>query len=126
MNSIKPYVYIASPYSKGDQALNVRSAMATFDFLLTKGSCIPVCPLWAHFQHLTFPHHYATWLSYSLSIAKLCDICLRVPVRYTELHYFQQDSPGADFEISHFEKHGKPVVYSLLELDSLLRTWPQA
>ena len=122
MSNIKPYVYIASPYSKGDQALNVKSAMATFDVLLTEGECIPICPLWAHFQHLALPQPYETWASYSLSIAKLCDICLRVPARYRRFNY---TSPGADSEVFYFEKHGKPVVYSLTELDKLLQAWSQ-
>ena len=63
-------VYIASPYTKGDVAVNVRTSMEAWDKLYSAGFA-PFAPLWSHFQHLVFPRPYEDW--------DVCDAMLRLP-----------------------------------------------
>ena len=110
-------VYIASPYTRGDQALNVRCQLAWWDELFSRGFT-PIAPLWSHFQHLHSPRQYSDWVEYDNRIIALCDACLRVPATGTpEYFYTQKTSTGADAEVKLFEKLGKPVFYSLQDLE---------
>lgn len=59
----KPLVYIASAYTKGDAAINVRFQCSIFDKLLSDGRVWPLAPLWAHFQHLIYPRGYKYWVA---------------------------------------------------------------
>lgn len=112
----KPTVYIASPYSIGDQGMNVHSHCRVFDELLSDGKVLPVAPLWSHFQHLLFPKPYDTWITYALEMLPLYDCCLRVPGEHDELDYRQCESAGADQEVKKFQELGKPVFTSKTEL----------
>jgi hypothetical protein len=114
----KPFVYIASPYTKGDVAINTRFQMETFNRLLTDGLVLPYAPLVSHFQHLIFPQPYEVWLNYDLSILPLFDAALRLPAKYDSEHmdYFQFESSGADKEVEHFSKLGIPVFPSIAKL----------
>jgi len=95
-------VYIASPYSMGDQAENVRKQILAADHLMTLGH-IPFAPTLSHFQHMVRPRPYEDWMKCCLSWVEMCDIVLRLPGY----------SPGADREVAHAEKNGIPVVFSL-------------
>jgi hypothetical protein len=105
----KPLIYIASPYTKGDVAINVRAQLETFELLSDLG-CYPVAPLWAHFQHLYWPHPYDFWVDYSLRIARTCDACFRRPA-FGPKGYFENTSAGADAEVQLFRDLGRPVFY---------------
>lgn len=100
-------VYIASPYTKGDTALNVKLQLDTFDILMDKGY-LPFAPLYSHFQHMAHPRPYEDWLNYDLEWVLVCDCVLRL----------DGESSGADREVAHAKKHGIPVYYSLEELYS--------
>ena len=54
-------VYIASPYTLGDVALNVRKQLETSNELINLGYA-PFTPLYSHFQHMYFPQDYNVWL----------------------------------------------------------------
>ena len=108
----KPIVYIASPYSRGDVALNTHFQCRIFDELLGDGLVLPVAPLWTHFQHLLFPRPYEEWINYDQALLHLYDCCLRLDVDIPERAYRQHDSKGADAEVASFERMGKPVFYS--------------
>jgi hypothetical protein len=111
-------VYIASPYTKGDQALNVAFQLRTWDQLLTLG-VVPIAPLWTHFQHLAHPRRYQDWIDYDNAILARCDACLRVPAAVDMREagcYYQSQSTGADDEVALSLRLGKPVFYSLTEL----------
>lgn len=112
----KPTVYIASPYSKGDVAMNVHFQCQIFDELLTDGRVLPIVPLWTHFQHLLFPRAYKDWISYDQELLHLYDCCLRLGATVSRLQYEQHESSGADAEVETFERMGKPVFYSKSEL----------
>jgi len=101
-------VYISSPYTKGDQALNVRKQMVTTDELMDKGFCT-ITPLYTHFQHMFSPRDYEDWMRIDLELIRRCDVVLRLP----------GESSGADREVAYAEELGIPVVRALWELDKL-------
>lgn len=111
----KPWVYIASPYTKGDTGINVRFQMAVWDRLID-WECVPIAPLWSHFQHVHAPRPYQDWVNYDNEIIKRCDILLRLAAKDMGTSYVQDESPGADAEVKLALSLGKPVVYSLGEL----------
>lgn len=114
----KPIIYIASPYTSGDPAINVRFQCRIFDQLLSEGLVWPIAPLWTHFQHTLFPRRYEDWLEYDKAFLHLYDACLRLNVEEPALNYIQEDSSGADGEVEVFRTMGKPVFYSI---DSLYK-----
>jgi hypothetical protein len=71
-------VYIASPYTKGDIAVNVKRQIDTADELISKGFA-PFAPLYSHFQHLVHPRAYQDWIKLDLEWIKACDVLLRLP-----------------------------------------------
>jgi len=107
------HVYIASPYTKGDTAINVRFQLRIWDELFSLGFT-PIAPLWTHFQHLCYPRAYSDWTLYDNEIIKRCDVCLRLDVE--ESQYKQSESSGADAEVELFLSMGKPVFTSIGDL----------
>jgi hypothetical protein len=98
-------VYLASPYTMGDVATNVRRQMVAFNELLTMGYC-PIAPLFTHFQHIYYPRPYREWLKIGKELVRRSDIVLRLSGK----------SKGADAEVRLAKKHGIKVVYSLDQL----------
>jgi len=108
----KPWVYVSSPYTLGDVALNVRFQCEIFDELIVQG-VVPIIPLWSHFQHLMFPRSYEDWMGYDMDLIERCDACLRLPAKSHDPEYYQYESNGADREVARFKELGKPVFTSL-------------
>jgi len=100
MNKIK--VYIASPYTKGDPAVNVKRQIDMADTLMNYGY-VPFVPLLSHFQHLCKPRVYQDWIDYDLEWVASCDCLLRL----------KGESSGADNEVKEAESLNIPVFYSL-------------
>jgi hypothetical protein len=98
-------VYIASPYTKGDVAVNVKAQIDAFAKLMDAGYA-PFAPLYSHFQHMAHPRPYENWLKLDLEWIPVCDALLRLP----------GESSGADIEVELAKKLGKPVYYSIEEL----------
>jgi len=98
-------VYIASPYSKGDQAVNVRNQMDHAEMLMNL-NFVPYAPLLSHFQHLVHPRPIEDWYKFDNEWVKACDYLLRLP----------GESKGADDEVELAIRHGVKVVYSIQEL----------
>lgn len=98
-----PKVFIASPYTLGDVAVNVKMAHDAFDFLLEHGF-FPVMPLLAHYQHLQHPRGYRDWIAYALTQLEGCNCMFRIP----------GTSTGADNE-ELCANHWKIPVYNSLE-----------
>jgi len=98
-------VYIASPYTKGDVAINVRNNILAADDLLEKGF-IPYAPLLAHFWHLISPKPYETWTAIDNEWVKRCDYMLRL----------EGESSGADAEVRLAMYYGIPVFYNVDDL----------
>jgi hypothetical protein len=108
----KPIVYVASPYTKGDPAINTRFQCQIWDELMTDGIVWPVVPLWSHFQHAMFPRPYRDWIDYDLALLPCYHACLRLDATCDVLpDYHISESSGADGEVAAFIKMGKPVFY---------------
>lgn len=114
----KPTVYIASPYTQGDVAMNTHFQCRIFDQLIGDDIVIPIAPLWSHFQHTVYPRKYEDWIKYDQSLLPLYDACLRLDAAFPELGYLQIESSGADAEVDTFKILEKPVFYSRAELYS--------
>ena len=99
------HVYIASPYTIGDVAVNVREQMRIADQLMDRGYC-PVVPLYSHFQHMYYPRPYDSWMEQDKERLARCDVVLRLP----------GESRGADIETDEAYGLGIPVFFSLSEL----------
>lgn len=114
--STKPTVFIASPYTQGDPAINTHFQCQVFDQLLSEGRVLPVAPLWTHFQHLLFPRPYQDWIAYDQAMLRLYDCCLRLNVECSAVGYSESKSSGADAEVETFRSLGKPVFFSIVSL----------
>jgi hypothetical protein len=102
---MKPKVYVAGPYTKGDVALNVRKAIEAGNELTQHGFAAFV-PHFTHFWHLLFPHEYQFWIEHDEEWISVCDYLLRLP----------GDSSGADGEVKFAKEHGIKVFYSMGDL----------
>lgn len=95
-------IYIASPYTIGDQAENVRKQLDAANELMDMGFC-PIAPLLSHFQHIMHPRPYEDWLRIDEEKLRCCDAILRLP----------GESKGADREEALAIKLGIPVFYNI-------------
>lgn len=98
-------IYIAGPYTKGDVAQNVRTAIIVGDRVSRLGH-VPFIPHLTHFWHMVIPREYQFWLDQDMEWLKMCDAVLRLP----------GESAGADKEVAYAEEHGMTVYYSVFEL----------
>jgi hypothetical protein len=105
MKKRKMKVYIASPYTKGDIAVNVKRQIDCTDELLTLGF-VPYTPLYSHFQHMAHPRPYQDWIDLDLEWIGVCDCLLRL----------DGESTGADNEVKLAYELGKQVFYSIDDL----------
>ena len=98
-------VYIASPYTRGDTAVNVGIQIRTYSELMDLGF-VPYAPTLNHFVHMTYPHSYEEWMEQDFEWVSTCDCVLRL----------DGESPGADREVELANSLGKKVFYSIEEL----------
>lgn len=98
-------VYIASPYTIGDVAQNVRLQIDTVNELMNNGFA-PFAPLYSHFQHMIHPRVYTDWLNIDFEWVKVCDCLLRL----------DGESSGADKEVKVAQDANIPVFYSIKEM----------
>jgi len=106
MDDRKCKVYIASPYTVGDTAVNVKRQLDLAGLFLDIG-LIPFAPLVTHFIHMANPKPYMTWMNYDFEWVKACDAFLRVPGKST----------GGDMEMEVARKKDIPIFR---ELETLL------
>jgi hypothetical protein len=81
-------IYVAGPYSKGDIAMNVRTAIHVGDYIAGLGH-YPLIPHLTHFWHMVVPHPYEFWIKQDLVWLEMCDAILRI----------SGESAGADRKI---------------------------
>ena len=98
------FVYVASPYTKGDVAENVRTNVLACDELAEAGF-VPFCPLLTHLWHLISPHSIDFWYNYDLEWLTKCDAIIRLP----------GESAGADREVAAAQCLGLPVFHSVAD-----------
>jgi hypothetical protein len=99
--SVFKFVYVASPYTKGDVAVNVRKNLEAADKLARFGY-VPFAPLLTHFWHLLFPHEYEFWCELDNAWVEKCDCLVRLP----------GESSGADKEVALAKSLGIPVYFA--------------
>ena len=99
-------VYIASPYTIGDTAINVKRQLDCADELIKLGFA-PFAPLYSHFQHMAHPQPYEAWVKLDIEWLLACDCLLRLPGKST----------GADGEVNYARDSNIPVFYSIDELE---------
>lgn len=104
---MKISVYIASPYSIGDVAVNVRESLLMADKLESLGYMV-YAPLLSHFRHMIAPHEYEYWLERDKEWLLKCDCVLRMPGQ----------SMGANTECWFANDNNIPVFLSIEELAS--------
>ena len=105
-------VYIASPYTLGDVAVNVRNQIDAANELLALGY-LPYTPLMCHFHHMIHPQPYDTWTMFSMEWLKICDAVLRLA----------GESKGAAAEVCMAYQLGIPVFTSLVELNKHFKVY---
>lgn len=115
---MKPFIYLASPYTKGDPCINTNFQMRMFKRFVADGVVDAYIPLWSHFQHSAFPEPYTTWINYDLAIIPRLDGVIRLNASIPELGYFEDKSSGADGEAAFAVEKGLPVWYSVVDLYS--------
>lgn len=103
MRKIK--VYIASPYTIGDVALNVKTQLDAAHELMNCGF-VPFVPLYSHFQHMIHPRPYDEWLELDMEWLPVCDCVLRLP----------GESKGADKEVEKAGFYGIPIFYNIEDI----------
>ena len=81
------WVYIASPYTSGDVAVNVKNQMDAF-IIIRKAGWVPIAPLMCHFIHIHDPQSYDFWFDTAVEWLKKCEYLVRLP----------GESQGADKE----------------------------
>ena len=96
------FVYIASAYTIGDVALNVRVNIDAAN-QVAKAGHIPYAPLLSHFWHMNYFHEHEFWLQLGKAWVERCDAVIRLP----------GPSRGADIEVEYAYKLGKRVYYSV-------------
>lgn len=101
-------IYIASPYTKGDVAVNVRTQIDAWDDLVSMGWA-PFAPLYSHFQHIVHPRSYEDWMRQDLFWIRRCDALVRLP----------GESSGADREVALARELGIPVYLGLADVPVL-------
>ena len=99
-------IYIASAYSKGDTALNIRKVIEAADKLVKLGHT-PYIPHLTHFWHLISPKPYEFWLKYDKSFIEDWAECLL---------RLNNESLGADREVELARQIGIPVYYDIKDL----------
>ena len=109
----KTFIYIASPYTKGDPAINTHVQLSMFNRMMDDGVVFPFAPRVTHFQHSVFPRKYQDWIEYDLALLERFDGCLRLDASLPELDYLVSESSGADNEVKRFRELGKPVFFGL-------------
>ena len=98
-------IYIASPYTIGNQENNVLRQLQVAEVLSEHGFYVH-CPLLNHHWNKVYPHTENYWLTLDLAILKGCDALLRLP----------GESKGADIEVNYAKQRGIPVYLDLVEL----------
>jgi hypothetical protein len=99
-------IYIAGPYSNGDTAINVRTAMFAWDYITATLGHAAYCPHLSHFQHMVIPHEYEFWMEQDIFWLKQCDAILRL----------EGESSGADRELQIAIDNGLTVYHSVFEI----------
>ena len=99
------FIYIASPYTVGDVAVNVRRSLDVANALAGAGYVV-FAPLLTHFWHMIHPRPWEFWVAQDLAWIERCDAVVRL----------SGESKGADAEVDRARELGLPVYFGTSEL----------
>ncbi len=99
-------IYLAGPYSNGDNIVNVRNIIDAADQLALAGYAVYV-PHLNFAWHLVHPHGWEFWIKHDLEWLPTCDYLVRLP----------GDSPGCEIEL----RKARDLKIPLITVDDLLR-----
>lgn len=95
----KKLIYIASPYTIGDQFRNVQRQIEAANGILDAGH-IPISPLLnAVYYNAQFERSWEFWMQIDFELLDRCDMLLRL----------DGPSKGADLEVAHAKERSIPV-----------------
>lgn len=103
-------IYIAGPYTQGDVAFNVGTAIAAANVLISYGFA-PYVPHLSHFLHMAKSQPYQTWMAIGRVWLNQCDAVLRLPGQ----------SGGADTEVAIAVSKDIPIFSSVTALLEALK-----
>jgi nucleoside 2-deoxyribosyltransferase len=92
------FIYLAGPMTKPDLITNARLAIEAGDRLINAGF-VPYLPQTGLLWELHRPRSYESWMRLDFAWVERCDALVRLP----------GESPGADREVEHARRIGKPV-----------------
>ena len=105
------HIYVASPYTVGNQDQNRRNSIEYGEIILNKGH-YPFLPLAVTSQwEDMYPKHYEQWMDYDFGWVRKCDA----------LYRGKGESSGADREVALAQELGKIVFWELDEIPDLTR-----
>lgn len=108
---IKPLIYIAGPYTKGDQNENIFNALKIGDYVYTLGA-IPYVPHLTHYWSIMTidgsKRDYDEWMHICFNVLNRCDALVRLP----------GESIGSDMEVEYAKELNKPIFLST-EMDKI-------
>lgn len=105
-------IYVAGPYTKGDQAVNVRNAIFAGNYCRLLGH-IPFIPHLSMIWQMLTPHDDVNfWYEYDMECLKVCDAVLLI----------EGDSVGAENEVAWAEEHGLKVYHNVFEIPRVPKT----
>ena len=113
----KPFVYISSPYTKGDSAINVKFQLLIFTQMMDEKIVYPYAPLVSHFVHTTHPRLYEDWIAYDLAILRRMDALITLDAEYPDLLYIEyaKDSKGVAIE-KQVARASKIPIFSRIDM----------
>ncbi len=113
---VKPVIYVASPYTNGDAAINTHFQCSIFHELLDDDIVTPFTPCLLTFSSIYKPRSYDSWMKHDFELLRIMDGLLRLTARYPDLNYEVTDSRGADMEVEYCRQNNKPVFFNKEEL----------
>lgn len=91
MNSRRPLLYLAAPYTHPDPVENTHRVIKVADVVYDLTDYVPIIPHLTLFWHAVTPHPVHFWYAYDRFLLEACDTIVRLP----------GVSAGADQELEH-------------------------
>jgi hypothetical protein len=101
----KVKIYIASPYTNGNQEENTKLQIKAGYELLELGY-YPYLPLLTHYIQVSYPTYKYDWLKLDFAYLEMCDVVIRL--RPKDKKGVEIPSPGADEETKFAKENGIP------------------
>lgn len=101
-------IYIASPYTIGSQANNVKRQIDASHILMNNGYA-PYTPLLSHFQEMVHTRPEKDWMNLDLEYLKICDAVFRIIPIDDDGNIIP--SRGADLEEKIAKENNIPIFF---------------